>query len=153
MSDDAEQTAVTIEAARELLISYERLDGAWRRQLSLSADQKLIVAFLAARGAATPEQLERWTCLQTGEVDAAVSALVDLGYLVRPTTSTLDLVQLAKSGFVARMTFDAVFDDLAAAAAEPGGSDTAAITRFLTQAVGIFDRHAEQAEPESWSRD
>ena len=133
-----------IDATRELLLSYERLDGSWRHSLGITADEKLLVAFLAGRGVARRDQLGEWTGMTEAEVSSAADSLVPQGLLHNSSVSEDGhVLQLAKRGAVARLRFEAVFDDLAAAALRPGGEQSAAIVTFLHDAMGIFDAHAE----------
>ncbi|MCW2974542.1 MAG: hypothetical protein JWN72_2815 [Thermoleophilia bacterium] len=141
MADDLRMEEMT-HSVRELLLSYERLDGTWRHSLALNANEKLTVAFLAGRGAATAEQLAEWTALDDDEIHEVIAGLKPRQYVVGSEATGLDLLQLAKKGVMARLSFEAVFDDLVAAAAEPGGAETEAILRFLAQAINIFDAHA-----------
>ncbi|MCW2961806.1 MAG: putative transcriptional regulator, MarR-family [Thermoleophilia bacterium] len=127
---------------RRLLVALERLDSTWRREHALTANEKLVVAFLAADGALAPTELSELVGITTAGISTLLDRLEADGYVIRrrnPTDGRRVLVTLTKKALRARMGFESVTAEIARAAQ---ADEEAAIAAFLERAERIALRRA-----------
>lgn len=122
---------------RRLAIALERVDSAWRREHSLTVNEKLVITFLAADGVLAPSELSRLVGLTTAGVTTLLDRLEDSGYVERrrnPDDGRRVLVTPTKKAIMARLCFEAVNVEIARTVSE---ADAASIERFLETAEEI----------------
>lgn len=123
---------------RALLLAYVRLDADWRRRYSLTANEKLVVMFLAADGPMSPTTLSQAAGLTT----AGMSSLLDRlehGDFVHRERMRDDrrrvLVTLTKTGAKAWFDFERSHEAVAEAVTALPREEQAIVERFLELAV------------------
>jgi DNA-binding MarR family transcriptional regulator len=135
------------DCVRELLLAYERLDSSWRREFSLSANEKLVLMFLHADGPMSPTRLAAEVGLTTAGMSTLLDRLEHEGFVTR-TRMTDDrrrvLVSLAKRALKARMRFEETHRDIAHLTDALSDSERRALATFLERATStMLDKIAE----------
>lgn len=135
------------ERMRRLVLAYERLEAAWRREHSLTANEELVTAFLAADGPLTPTDLSDMVGLTTAGISTLVDRLEAEGYVHRRRRGDdrrRVLVTLTKKGMRARMQFEAVNHELSR---RLGHAYTDQVDTFLAEAEKLVLEHAGRPSP------
>ncbi|MCW2923176.1 MAG: MarR family transcriptional regulator [Thermoleophilia bacterium] len=131
---------------RELLVAYEHLDAAWRRQFDLNANEKLAIIFLGD-GISAPSKLAEAIGITTAGMTTLLDRLEQRGLLRReahPDDGRRVLVTLTKAALRARLEFERV---TATMASEAATGDDATIGAFLERAAAVATAHARPHEP------
>ncbi|MCW2927047.1 MAG: transcriptional regulator, MarR family [Thermoleophilia bacterium] len=136
------------ERIRRLTIALERLDTAWRREHSLTANEQLVVTSLAADGPLSPTRLSERTGLSSAGTSALIDRLEAEGHVARrrdPNDGRRVLVTLTKRALVARMALDEVIAEIAT---QVDQSHAPHIERFLDIAERVaLDRARQLGAP------
>ncbi|MBC7644711.1 MAG: MarR family transcriptional regulator [Thermoleophilia bacterium] len=131
----------TAEALRRLLLSYERLDVAWRRHFGLSANEKLVVLFLMEGSTSTPTELATSIGMTTAGITSLLDRLEAHDFLRRERHATDGrrvLVTPTKKGVLALMMFERTTQRLAERAISRGESFAAELNDFLADGERVF---------------
>src|SRR4051812_33633348 len=122
---------------REFIVALERLESSWRREHSLTANEKHVISFLASEISLTPTRLSELVGLTSAGMSALIDRLEAEGYVVRrrhPSDGRRVLVTPTKKAMQARVGFDSV---ALAIAAGVQGEDAETIASFLESATRI----------------
>lgn len=131
------------ERIRRLLLAFERLDASWRARHALTANEQLVLMFLACDGPLTPTDLSARTGLTTAGMSALVDRLEAEGFVQRrrrPDDRRRVLVTLTKRALRAWLEFEEVHVQIAGSAS----TDSVAISDFLGEAETIVLGRARQ---------
>lgn len=129
---------------RRLTIALERLDAAWRQEHRLTANEKLVITFLAADGPLSPTQLAEFLSLTTAGISSLIDRLEAEGLVERrrhPNDGRRVLVTLTQRALRVRMSYETVIAEIAAQANEV---ETAQVERFLELAEAVILRRTGQ---------
>jgi DNA-binding MarR family transcriptional regulator len=140
VSDDATDIGARV---RELLLAYERHGAQLRKQLGLSANEELVLLFLA-HGTAAPTELSTSVGMTTAGMTNLLDRLEATGFVRRERHATDGrrvLVTLTKRGFRVHMQLQQVNDELADLARGQGESAVRELGGFLDAATThLLDR-------------
>ncbi|MCW2973917.1 MAG: hypothetical protein JWN72_2190 [Thermoleophilia bacterium] len=126
---------------RALLLAYERLDAEWRRRYALTANEQLVVMFLAVEGPMSPTKLSEASGLTTAGMSTLLDRLEEADFVQRERMRDdrrRVLVTLTKKGAKARFDFDRSHEAIAAAAASLPREEQAVVERFLELAISTL---------------
>lgn len=142
-----QQSEPVLRQLNTFVLAYEHVHGRWRRQLGISAHERLALSYLSDRGPMTMSELGESIPLSRAAITTLSDRLEELGYLRRvPDTEdrrrtmlhATDKRQVELQHVVEPLEqrFVELMDDF-------DEREREAINRFLDRGKRLFDRHSE----------
>ena len=130
---------------RSLFTAFERVNAHWRRSLSLSANEFLVLfhLWMSPDGAMSTGQAGELINLTSGGLTSLVNRLEDAGHLRRQSDEVdrrRSILTLTQQGEDARRSFLAMLHELDDYAGNRDGDDAAAIADYLRDATQMLER-------------